>query len=344
MQWANSKTKTSLSVVMDKSVKEQKNPKSSRSLNIPASNKTKPNRQKPSTEGVSTPENSRISTSQKTSTPTMDGSFIPQEDIDASAIHAEASFLSSGDMSKIQQTQSKTSKHHIIQAKQDISHDPFSQSVLSNVSVSHDPGAKKKPKITQNDLDLLYARYIQSLFLHSRQKKMRDEQEKQAMAQLFGLHEEVDQLRQKKFEMEQSFAKIKHLNQVNEQIELQRQSLGPVITNLPKLKEEYENLAHALDTTRHQIQTKGVYLPEDEDQYQRQLENALLESEQLLGEISVMIRCATPGATSMADALQTMEKTIDSECQELKRCKEMLAAFESLAIHETSLEINVMQA
>lgn len=344
MQWANSKTKTSLSVVMDKSVKEQKNPKSSRSLNIPASNKTKSNRQKPSTEGVSTPENSRISTSQKTSTPTMDGSFIPQEDIDASAIHAEASFLSSGDMSKIQQTQSKTSKHHIIQAKQDISHDPFSQSVLSNVSVSHDPGAKKKPKITQNDLDLLYARYIQSLFLHSRQKKMRDEQEKQAMAQLFGLHEEVDQLRQKKFEMEQSFAKIKHLNQVDEQIELQRQSLGPVITNLPKLKEEYENLAHALDTTRHQIQTKGVYLPEDEDQYQRQLENALLESEQLLGEISVMIRCATPGVTSMADALQTMEKTIDSECQELKRCKEMLAAFESLAIHETSLEINVMQA
>ena len=42
-----------------------------------------------------TPENAHTSTDHKTSTPTNDGSYFPQE-IDASAIHAETSVLSTG--------------------------------------------------------------------------------------------------------------------------------------------------------------------------------------------------------------------------------------------------------
>lgn len=48
----------------------------------------------------------------------------------------------------------------------------------------------------------------------------------------------------------------------------QRQLLGPIVSSLPQLTKEYDTLAHALDTTRHQIPTKGVYIPDDEDQFQ----------------------------------------------------------------------------
>jgi hypothetical protein len=40
------------------------------------------------------------------------------------------------------------------------------------------------------------------------------------------------------------------------------------LQRVPQLTKEYDTLAHALDTTRHQIPTKGVYIPDDEDQFQ----------------------------------------------------------------------------
>lgn len=49
---------------------------------------------------------------------------------------------------------------------------------------------------------------------------------------------------------------------------IQRQGLGPVVSHLPTLSQEYKSLANALDTTRHQIPTKGIHLPDNEDQFQ----------------------------------------------------------------------------
>lgn len=49
---------------------------------------------------------------------------------------------------------------------------------------------------------------------------------------------------------------------------LQRQCLGPVVNNLSAVQKQYSNLAYALDTTRHQLPTADIYLPENEDQFQ----------------------------------------------------------------------------
>ena len=40
------------------------------------------------------------------------------------------------------------------------------------------------------------------------------------------------------------------------------------MNNLPLLQKQYSNLAYALDTTRHQIPTKDIHLPESEEQFQ----------------------------------------------------------------------------
>lgn len=49
------------------------------------------------------------------------------------------------------------------------------------------------------------------------------------------------------------------------------------------------------------------------------LEHSLLESEQLLGELSVMIRKDLPSVSAMAHALSTMEKATESQVEELVR-------------------------
>ncbi len=51
---------------------------------------------------------------------------------------------------------------------------------------------------------------------------------------------------------------------------LQQAGLTPVVASLPQLQQQYGSLSQALDTTRHQIPTKGVYIPDDEDQHQGQ--------------------------------------------------------------------------
>ncbi|XP_069122957.1 microtubule-associated protein futsch-like [Argopecten irradians] len=343
------------SQLAEKSLRQEKSSKGSKSIDVPSrptSRHTKT--KKPATlritkekERPCTPDNSQLSTGAKTSTPTMDNSIFPTE-IDASAIQADSSILSTGHRSHVIRTPSKDGAKRNLR---DI-HDPFSQSILSNASVMSDmmdvsdrkqTTRAPKSKWTQRQMDLLYMRYIQWQYLYSKARKCREELEKREMAQMNTLHEELEILRKKNHDLDLRLERQKHVNLVDDQVDHQRQLLGPIVANLPKLSREYESLAHALDTTRHQIPTQGVYLPDDEEQLQRKLEKELATSEQLLGELSVMTRQPLTTVTAMSKALEAMQKGVDAQTHELKQCTEMIAATQSLTIQETSLRIQEMQ-
>ena len=49
---------------------------------------------------------------------------------------------------------------------------------------------------------------------------------------------------------------------------MQRAGLGPITANTDPYKSQYSTMAHALDTTRHQLPLKGIYVPDNEEQYQ----------------------------------------------------------------------------
>ena len=44
--------------------------------------------------------------------------------------------------------------------------------------------------------------------------------------------------------------------------------MSQVSLGLPTLRAQHQSLATALDTTRHQLPTKGVHIPDDEDRFQ----------------------------------------------------------------------------
>ncbi|XP_023933475.1 uncharacterized protein LOC106176487 [Lingula anatina] len=307
--------------------------------------------------------------SKMASTPAVDTSSYPQPGpIDVSAIAADLPHLSmAGPPSKptaavsVQRPPSKTlsrTKHKQpknVSVKEDSTREMSSQhlssasvatqdSAYSSHSQSHTTKKKSSPsRITQESLDLQYARYLQWVFLETKAKKEFHEQEKQVVAQLYGLWEENQRLLQKKAEVEQTYEQLKHANKLDELLELQKAGLGPVAANLPGLRQQYSTLAQALDTTRHQILCRGVHIPENEEDFQEAMLSALAESEQLLGELSVMTRQEQPKVTSFANAIQALEKAVDEESKELKRCQEMQAAVQTLATQESSLKIQAVQ-
>lgn len=301
--------KASVSVLMDKSSKADRS-KVSRSLEVPTSHPSqrakkqiKEKRQIEVQKNPSTPENSQNRKTGKTSTPTSDVSFFSTLQTDLSAISA------AGDVSKLN-------------------------------SDSHQSKAKPRPNITQQTLDLLYGRFVQWEFLACKARRIKEEQERKAMSQMLWLQEELQKLRKLKHDKDKELARLKHLNELDEQLDIQRECLEPVVSHLPKLTKQYETLAQALDTTRHQIPTKGIYIPQDEALFHSQLEQILQESEYLLGNLSASTGQQLHSATAtVARHLASLEKHTNQQCQQLKSCNEMIAATQSLTVEESSLLI-----
>ncbi|XP_060579501.1 uncharacterized protein LOC132736392 [Ruditapes philippinarum] len=354
MQSAESKVKASLSSRIEKSSFDKS--RASKSVEYPQSAKKSAGKinRKLTKDSVSerprTPENQSItSTGGKTSTPTMDGSHLSHDmDIDASAIHPEVSLLA-GDTSRVYQLEKHGSGKSRSRLKTEYRDDLMGQSILSNVSLYNQsvlaskPKQKLDPKTAQQKVDLLYMYKLQWAFLEAKARKTLHEQEKQAMAQIYGLYEEVESLRKLKLDREQQYSRLRHTNITDNLAEVQRQCLGPVVNNLPSLQKQYSNLAYALDTTRHQIPTKDIHLPENEEQFQAKLEAQLLESERLLGEVSAITRQDIPTISAMGNAMVTMEQAVEGMEEELKKSHELLAATETLTMHECSLRVQEIQ-
>ncbi|XP_064601421.1 uncharacterized protein LOC135467578 [Liolophura sinensis] len=226
----------------------------------------------------------------------------------------------------------------------------------STLSMSMFPGgdnherapAKKvtieRSKETQLDLDITYSGYLQWLYLDAAARKTLHDQEKCAMGQLNSLWEELESLRQTETQLRSELQQVKRANLLDEQLDLQSSGLSPVICKLPQLSSDHKLLAHALDTTRHQIPAQGVHLPMDQDSYQESLISALNESERLLGELSMLTRRHTPKVTEYSRAFHALEMAAGRESQLHRDCQGALTAAHSLTTAETCLKIQAIQA
>ncbi|XP_033102902.1 fanconi-associated nuclease 1-like [Anneissia japonica] len=218
----------------------------------------------------------------------------------------------------------------------------------SITSVSHNAtqrSSKEKHdvEISQAYLDKMYDQYLQWIFLDSKARKAYNEQEKEVMSQFYGLWMENEKIRKRQFALKLELERVKHNNRLDQHLDIQRQGLGPVVTHLKKFQEQYRTLAHGVDTTRHQLPTTGIIIPENEEEYQDALQRALNESQQLLGEISLITSCQQTNITSLANASQMLEKAVENELKELSRCQELLTSTTKLATQESSIKMQQIQ-
>jgi len=57
-------------------------------------------------------------------------------------------------------------------------------------------------------------------------------------------------------------------------LRVQSNGVGPTVSRLAPVEKQYHELASALDSTRHHMPTKGIYLPKDEKEKEEYLGEA----------------------------------------------------------------------
>ncbi|XP_071476762.1 HAUS augmin-like complex subunit 8 [Diadema antillarum] len=161
--------------------------------------------------------------------------------------------------------------------------------------------------------------------------------------QMFALWKENEEVAKKRTQLELRLARLKHANELDQQLLVQEQGLGPLTSHLAQFKQEYSTLAHALDTTRHQVELTDILVPDDQDEFNDRLERELAESEALLGEIAAVTRTKQPKVEALSRAISMLETSVAQESAALLRCQELVAATSSLSNHETSMRIQRLE-
>ncbi|KAJ8026188.1 HAUS augmin-like complex subunit 8 [Holothuria leucospilota] len=270
-----------------------------------------------------------------TSTPAMNGSFFPGgAPVNYSVIPGVSNISAIGpDISVMREDPTGALEGRFDDTKD--------ESMISFSKQTPHPLYQKE--ITQFDLDKMYARYIQMVFLESKMRKQRQDEEKDAMLQLYLLHRENEDLSSKKYDLDVKLSRLKHAIALDQQLDVQKSGLGPVAAHLKQFQSEYSTLAHALDTTRHQISTTGIHLPQNEEAFQDDLLTSLAESEQILQGIGSTLQDKTTKTATFTKALQALDKAVEAEDKELQRCQRLLAKTSINTTYETSLKVQQIE-
>lgn len=272
--------------------------------------------------------------SQRASTPEKEN-IVPDESFDVSALQVDKTTMSRD----INETVS-----FLAPPRADLK---GKSSTSSRPKVKSSTKKKTSPEnITQDILDINYSRYIQWLFLASKAEKSLETEEKDVMNQLQKLWVTNHNMRQKLSSLEQEHDRLQHIVDLEEHLDLQKSALGPLVHELPQLHQNYESMALALDSTRHELQTDGINIP-DTKQEQEELEDALMnaldESEQLVAAIASQTRRTVSTTSQYAQTVDTLAKSATEEQKMLNKCKTLVKAAQTLANQDNSMKIQEIE-
>ncbi|XP_025096119.1 HAUS augmin-like complex subunit 8 [Pomacea canaliculata] len=263
----------------------------------------------------------KMARQEKTSTPTHGGAPVVLNTCDYSAISVDLSSVSMADASVLG--------------------GPVGAGYTSLQQVGQYHRGKDLT-LLQQTCDQEYSHYLQVHYLSSLAQKCQADVQKEAMKQLSQLCNLMDVKQMEAAELEKELPRLQHLNQVYDLLEAQQGGLESVVRLLPAQQKEYRIFSTALDTTRHQIETRGILIPSSEEQYEAELANLLLETEELLGSIASMCKDSS-AVQNVASIFQDIQKATETQRSDVLKCVELVSAMESLVTQETSLRIQEMQ-
>lgn len=284
------------------------------------------------------------SVEQKTSTPTHDQTcHLSSQDIDASAIHSMSAMSINTSLPAIHASAlaNKTSKD--APAKH-LTQNSSSKRNTNRPSADH---TSSTSDVSQLQLDLEHSRYLQWAFLNSKVSHMLQEQEQDTSAHMHALWKIVESSREVNAGLKADVSRLKQINLLDRVLDKTGPELDTVVSLLPQLEDYYCRLSSALDTTRHQLPTKDIYIPhasaEQPQDFENQLETALTESEQLLTELSEMTGDRVLPLGQYLDCMEAIQKNVLSTFSELHHSQTDVAALKGLSTRLTSLSIQEMQ-
>ncbi|XP_072450386.1 HAUS augmin-like complex subunit 8 isoform X2 [Chiloscyllium punctatum] len=102
---------------------------------------------------------------------------------------------------------------------------------------------------------------------------------------LLQIEEENQHLRKEIFQQKQNLILLEKNKALDGVVEQQLEHLRPVVASIQQFKTQYKAFSNALDTTRHSLQTKNIYISEDLQKFLEELKVHLRTTYQILGEL-----------------------------------------------------------
>ncbi|XP_054982669.1 HAUS augmin-like complex subunit 8 isoform X2 [Sorex araneus] len=139
--------------------------------------------------------------------------------------------------------------------------------------------------------------------------------EEEAEKKLLAVGQEEERLRRKVHEQRCQLQLGQRLRQLVAVLDSQIEMLSPCEAIVQNFREEYQALASALDTTRHELPVSTIHLDRDGTQLLDDVQRELLTTRQLLGELG-LDSAADPGqALARLQELKTTAQATDLELQ-----------------------------
>uniref|UniRef100_A0A8C7DX12 HAUS augmin like complex subunit 8 n=1 Tax=Naja naja TaxID=35670 RepID=A0A8C7DX12_NAJNA len=177
-------------------------------------------------------------------------------------------------------------------------------------------GSSKKKVSTPSDSDdLIGILDSQMLLLTYASVKMEKNLvllEGKAERNLLVLCEEVEKLQKNAHEKKHKLQHLKKETELSEALERQLEILGPVSEQCARFREDYKHFATALDTTRHELPTKDIYV-EDMDQYLADLQKNLATIQSVLNEAPLQNLEENAKALNVMKELEEVSLKLDAE-------------------------------
>ena len=207
-------------------------------------------------------------------------------------------------------------------------------------------------KITQFDLDLAYARYLQWQFLVGRARQAFHNQQQQACAQLHGLWNLTQARRQEVAQLEMDVSRLRSMTLLDEVLDKTEPELAPLVDNLSTVSTEYSQMAAALDSTCHQLPVTDIHLPTGGEPAREAMEERIAETlakaEHLLSEINATGKRDGEDwqqqISQYVTCLAAVEKTSGATMEELQLCRRGLEDAQTLNTRLASLRVQDNQS
>ncbi|KAJ6664334.1 hypothetical protein lerEdw1_008553 [Lerista edwardsae] len=146
---------------------------------------------------------------------------------------------------------------------------------------------KEQNLLSSDPDDLIGMLESQTLLLTYASIKMEKNQallEKKEERNLLTLCEERGKLQQDVHRKKHELLQLKKERELWEALDKQLEMLSPVAKHCVKFQEEYKHFATALDSTRHELPVKEIYVEENKGQYLADLQNSLAITQKMLSK------------------------------------------------------------
>ncbi|XP_007432526.1 HAUS augmin-like complex subunit 8 isoform X1 [Python bivittatus] len=175
---------------------------------------------------------------------------------------------------------------------------------------------KKQISISSDSDDLIGMLDSQMLLLTYASIKMEKNLallEGKAERNLLMLCEEVGKLQRNAHEKKHKLQHLKKETELSEALERQLEILGPVSEQCAQFREEYKHFATALDTTRHELPLKDIYVEENMGQYLADLQKSLAMTQNVLNEALLQNFEENAKALNVMRKLEEVSLKLDAE-------------------------------